>query len=52
MHESQYADTLLATALEGHFIGSHSKQPQSDALEEGTVSAVHLLQFLHANSRW
>ena len=52
MHEPQCVDPLLAIALEGHFIGDHGIQPQSNTAEEGTVSAVHLLQFLHANSRW
>jgi hypothetical protein len=49
---TQCVDPFLATALEGHFIGNHGTQPQPDTVEEGTVSAVHLLQFPHANSRW
>jgi len=52
MHDPQCVDPILATALEGHFIGNHGTQPQSDTVEEGIVSAVHLLQFPHAKSRW
>jgi hypothetical protein len=43
MHDPQCVDPLLATALEGHFIGNHGTQPQSNTVEEDIVSAVHLL---------
>jgi len=49
MHDPQCGDPLLATALEGHFIGNHGTQPHSDTVEEGSLispsPAIQACQF-------
>jgi hypothetical protein len=48
---NESAESHLATALEGHFIGNCGKHPQLDLVEESRVPEVCLLQCPHGNSK-
>jgi hypothetical protein len=52
MKKSYTADPHLAAALEQCFIGTHSKQPQSEVVEGKKVPEISLPQCLHENKSW